>query len=346
MVVDGRPVAFEPGDSIAVAILRVGEVPGRGGTLCLAGDCGNCLAQVDGVAYVRTCQAAARPGLPVVRHPATEMPPLPVVAAAAPTASPAGRVIEVRRAETDVAIIGGGASGLAERVAAERAGRTVMLLDAEAGDEVVAIYAGPTIIVRTRAGMLHVHPHEIVVATGAAEIHPVCPGNELSGLVTAHAAERLHAAGVELGVSIAIGRPPEGVPCTPLPGRLVRFEGDADGRVHAVVTADDAGTEASTPCQTVILGLGLTPRDLLARMAGEAPVRSVGRAAAALPLPPPPTEGVVCPCSGTTIDDLQGAWDQGFTELELLKRASLACLGREAGRRRPGTCRGRPGWPA
>ncbi len=58
IVVDGRPIAFEAGDSVAVAILRGGEVPGRGGTLCLAGDCGNCLAEIDGVAYVRSCQTA------------------------------------------------------------------------------------------------------------------------------------------------------------------------------------------------------------------------------------------------------------------------------------------------
>src|SRR5213079_3543929 len=76
IVVDGRPVGFEPGDSVAVAILRGGEVPGRGGTLCLAGDCGNCLAIVDGVAFVRTCQVAARPGLVVVRHPADANPAL------------------------------------------------------------------------------------------------------------------------------------------------------------------------------------------------------------------------------------------------------------------------------
>ena len=46
-------------------------------------------------------------------------------------------------------------------------------------------------------GMLHVRPHEIVVATGAAEIlHPVCPGNRLTGILTARAAEKLRAAGV------------------------------------------------------------------------------------------------------------------------------------------------------
>jgi len=63
IVVDERPIVFDPGDSVAVAVLRAGEVPGRGGTLCLTGDCGNCLAVVDGVAYVRACQIEARPGL-------------------------------------------------------------------------------------------------------------------------------------------------------------------------------------------------------------------------------------------------------------------------------------------
>ncbi len=53
----------------------------------------------------------------------------------------------------------------------------------------------------------------------------------------------------------------------------------------------------------------------------------VGAAAEDAPLPPPPTEGVVCPCMGTTVADLGAAWDKGFQELELLKRSSQACLG-------------------
>jgi glycine cleavage system aminomethyltransferase T len=216
---------------------------------------------------------------------------------------------------------------MAQRDAAERAGTSVVLLDAADGNEVVAIYAGPTVIVRTPTGMLHVHARDIVVATGAAEVHPVCPGNDLAGLLTARAAERLHGAGVALGAAVAIGTPPVGVPCTPLPGRLVRFEGRPDGRVGAVVTADEAGVESTTPCDTAIVGLGRSPRDLLARMLGGAAVTAVGPAADDFPLPPPPTEGVVCRCSGTTVGNLQAAWDQGFTELELLKRASLACLG-------------------
>jgi len=71
-VADDRPIPYEAGDTAAIAILRAGETPGRGGTLCLAGDCGNCLVEVDGVAYVRSCQVAAHPGLIVRRHPRVE----------------------------------------------------------------------------------------------------------------------------------------------------------------------------------------------------------------------------------------------------------------------------------
>ena len=44
IVVDDQPIPFEAGDSVALAVLRTGAHPARGGTLCLAGDCGNCLA--------------------------------------------------------------------------------------------------------------------------------------------------------------------------------------------------------------------------------------------------------------------------------------------------------------
>jgi glycine cleavage system aminomethyltransferase T len=327
LVVDGRPLAFEPGDSVALAMLRAGDWPGRGGTLCLAGDCGNCLATVDGVAYVRTCQTTARPGLSVVAHPAEGLPPLPMVRTTAATATPLGREVEVRRAVVDVAVVGGGSAGLGAAASAERSGKSVRVLDAGAGDEVVAIYAGPTIVVRTPSGILHVHADEIVVATGAAELQPVCAGSGLRGLLTAGAAERLHAAGVSLGTAVAVGVAPDGVPATTIAGSIARFQGDGD-RVHAVVTVDDeTGQETTTPADTVLVGLGRAPRDVLARMAGDIPLAVVGAAAAEATLPPPPTEGVVCPCMGTTVADLQAAWDKGYQELELLKRSSQACLG-------------------
>lgn len=328
IVVDGKPVAFTTGDSVAVAILRSGATPAGGGTLCLAGDCGNCLAEVDGIAYVRTCQQRARPGLSVVRHPPDGLPSLPAVSGPDLTTSPFGRGVEVLRAEVDVAVVGGGDSGREAAAIAEKAGKRVLVLDAEEGDEVVGIYPGPLVVVRTPTLMLHVHAREIVVASGAAELHPVVPGNHLTGILTSGAAKRLHAAGVELGAAVAIGTPPAGVPCIPVAGQPIRFEGDERGHVRAVVTADDwIGAETTTPCDTVIVGLGKAGRDVLARMAGEVPLSVVGPAAEDAALPPPPTAGIVCGCNGTTVDDLQAAWDRGFQELELLKRASLAGLG-------------------
>jgi glycine cleavage system T protein len=316
-LLDGRRLHYEPGDTVAIAIVRAGEHPGTGGTLCLAGDCGNCVAEVDGIAYVRTCQTAATADLDVRRHPADGAP-------AWYDATPDQAEIEVRREEADLAVIGAGRSGTAAAADAKRAGRQVTLLDAAQGTEVVAVYAGPTLIVRTPEGMLHLRAREVVVATGAAEIQPVCPGSGLAGMLTARAAQKLHAAGVNLGEAVSIGPAPEDVPCTALTGELVRFEGE--GRVSAVVTRED-GVEQTTKCDRVILNLGRSPRDVLSRMADDLPVSVVGSASEAFPLPPAPTEGIVCPCVGTGVDDLEGVWARGFNELELVKRASLAGTG-------------------
>jgi glycine cleavage system T protein len=316
-LLDGRRQAYVAGDTIAIAVVRAGEHPGGGGTLCLAGDCGNCVASVEGIAYVRTCLTPARDGLTVSRHPA-EGPP------AWPDLVPPRAETELRHSEGDVVVIGAGTSGQAAATAAQEMGRDVVILDAAEGSEVVGIYAGPTVIARTSEGMLHLRAREVVVATGAGEIQPACPGNQLAGLVTARAATQLHAAGVDLGATVAIGAPPDGVPCTPLPGELVRMEGI--GRVSAVVTRD-GGLEHTTACDTVILNLGRSPRDVLSRMAGDLPVTVVGAAAGSYPLPPAPTSGVVCRCVGVTVEDLEGVWARGFRELELVKRASLVGTG-------------------
>ncbi|HEY7936488.1 MAG TPA: glycine cleavage T C-terminal barrel domain-containing protein [Candidatus Limnocylindrales bacterium] len=328
IVVDGAPVPYQAGDSVAMALIRAGAHPGRGGTLCLAGDCGNCVAEVDGIAWIRTCQADCRPGLAVERHPARGGPPLHPVAQPDVTRPPVARRIPVRRVSVDLVVIGAGESGTAAAANARLRGRTVLLLDAREDAEVVAIYGGPTVIVRSSTGMTHVHAREVIVATGAAELHPVCPGNGLRGLLTGRAAELLHAAGIDLGVAVAVGEPPRDVPCTVVAGRLVRIEGTE--RVSAVVTATGEGlaaAEVRTPCETLILGLGRAPRDLLARMSTGEPVAVIGPAAESFPLPPAPTAGIVCPCAGIGVDDLEGVWQRGFQELELVKRASLAGTG-------------------
>ena len=325
---DGVPVTVATGDTVALAVLRAGRHPGHGGPLCLAGDCGNCVAEVDGVAWIRTCQVPARAGTVVRRHPAVGPPP-----ALVDGGSPAARPVHEHAA---LVVVGAGASGL--EAAAGRRG--ALVLDATRGQEVVTIDTGPTLVVRRMGDdgaveLVHLHADEVILATGAAELHPVCPGNRLRGLFTASAARAAFQAGIDLPDAVAIGAPPDGVPCRTVSGRLLRFEGES-GWVTAVVVeeegaeeegADDEGVERTHACRTVILGLGSAPRDVLARMAPGGPVTVVGPAAAEHPLPAPPSDGVVCPCSGTTVEDLETVWSRGFTELELVKRASLCGTG-------------------
>jgi glycine cleavage system aminomethyltransferase T len=313
-LIDGAPLEFVAGDTVADALLRAGQHPARGGTLCLAGDCGNCVGVVDGTAWVRTCQTPARPGMQVRRHPLGANPSLFDVESDTDVA--------MRREHIDLVVVGGGPTGSLAGEEAAAAGRDVVVLDASLGEEVVAIFAGPLVVVRTPDGMLNLHAEEVIVATGAAELHPVCDGNLLAGILTPNAFARLRERGVDLGRVVAVG------PTAPdaVPGRLIRFEGDA-GRVTSVVVEEDGGHQRAYECDTVVVGLGTSPRDVLTRSSTDPAVRAVGRAALLHDLPPCPTSGTVCPCSKTTVEDLDGVWERGFREVELVKRSALAGTG-------------------
>ncbi len=202
---------------------------------------------------------------------------------------------------------------MAAAASARAEGRHVAVLAGELGHDVVGVYPGPVVIVRlTNGEMLHVHAHDVVIATGAAELHPVCDGNMLRGIYTAAAAEQLQAAGVNLGVVATVEL-----------DQLSHVEG-VGGRLTSVITTD--GT--STPCDSLVAASRhAAPRDLLARMVADPHVRTVGPAADTFELPPCPTAGVVCPCSKVTVDDLQMVWDKGFQHIELIKRAALCGTG-------------------
>lgn len=319
LIIDQQPVSFNEGESILVAMLRADMHPTGGGCLCVGGDCPNCLVTVDGVSYVRACQMKARPGQVIHRHHQADYPPMPI-AERHSAATPA------RNIHYDVAVIGASEAGLAAVREAEAAGKAVILLDAKQGQEAVGIYAGPLVVARTDAGMLHVRlTEEVVVATGAAEIQPVVPGSELAGLLTAKAAEKLAEAGLDLGHVVAVGSPPAGLNCQAVPGELVRFEGE--GHVAAVVVRDEAGGEQRYLADTVAVGLGWHPRDALRRMGHDLPVRAVGHSADPSDIPACPPAGMVCPCANVSVADLEYAWESGFRELELVKRATLAGTG-------------------
>lgn len=311
LIFEGEPRTFVAGDSALIALLRHGVHPTGGGCLCLAGDCPHCLATVDGVAYTRTCQAAAKPGMRIERHPQDGLPPLPA-------GEGRGSPVAARHLFCDVVVIGQGEAGRAAAAEARLSGCEVVTLDAGEGQEVIGLYPGPLVVARTAEGMLQVHPRrEIVVATGAAEIQPVAPGNHLAGIVTLRAAKELQRAGVDLGKVLNLD--------PAAASALLRFEGAA--RLEAVVLRAADGGERRVPCDTAVVNFGLAPRDALLRMGRGLPVRAVGEAARPLDVPACPQEGTVCPCSRVTAADLRDAHGRGFTELELLKRATLAGTG-------------------
>ena len=193
IVVDGRPVAFERG-----RLGRDRDPARRRGARAGAARCAwpAIAATVSPRSTASPTSGRARPrpdpGLRVARHPAGAMPALPVVAATDLTATPLPSRIELHHLEVDVAVIGGGSSGLAAAAEAERAGKSVRVLDAHAGEEVVgdlrrAADRGPddpracSTSIRARSSSRRAPPRSI----------RSCPGNRLAGIVTARAAERL-----------------------------------------------------------------------------------------------------------------------------------------------------------
>lgn len=317
-ILDGKPVDIHADDTILSAALRADLHPTGGGCLCCAGDCPHCLITLDGVSYVRACQTPARPGQQVERHHLHPYPPLP-------DSQLERAAVTARHLHTDVVVIGLGQAGRKAKQEAEAVGKRVIGLDANAQQEVIGIYEGILVVARTEAGMLHIYADEVVVATGAAEIQPVAAGSDLSGLLTARAATKLARAGIDLGKVVSLGIPPDDLEVAHLEGDLVRFEGT--DKLEAVVVSDSSGNQQRVPCDTVTLGLGYYPRDALVRMGHGLNVRAVGDCAQPGDIPPCPTSGVLCPCSGVTVADMEAVWKQGFHELELVKRATLAGTG-------------------
>ena len=107
LIVDDQPIEIKKNDTVLTAMLRANLHPTGGGCLCLAGDCSHCLATVDGVSYVRTCQVKASPGMVVQCHHKHGYPPLP-------KDEKAGPEVSVEHIHCDIAIIGMGEAGKAE----------------------------------------------------------------------------------------------------------------------------------------------------------------------------------------------------------------------------------------
>jgi sarcosine oxidase, subunit alpha len=196
-------------------------------------------------------------------------------------------------------------------------------------------------------------------AARMAGAHGVMPGKQaVVVLGTAESLahlDTLQNAGVAIRLAVApaalASRLPKEIPSL-VDGEVV----EAKGRRHvkAVVVRTPSGGRQVVPCDTLVLSLGFSPRDGLLRQAQEGTVNGAGDAvtpgcsveeamasgkeaalrSATMPvessvanLPPAPTDGIVCICEDVGVSELAGAWREGYTSTEILKRYTTATMG-------------------
>jgi sarcosine oxidase subunit alpha len=245
---------------------------------------------------------------------------------------------------------------LAELEAEVRSLGSVTVMEGFTG---LGIYEGLHVPLAGDGELVHVHPARVVVATGAVEQHGVFPGNDLPGVMLGRAAAALAGIhGVRPGErAVAVVRTEEGIDhlqalidagvaiaavavsaafADRLPSDGVG-EVVVDGEVHearggsslrsVVLRRQALGKRFA--CDLLVLSLGLTPRDGLARMSlPDEAVTLVGDAARA------PRrdgacghDGTVCLCEDVSMHDLEQAWDEGFRNAEILKRYTTTTMG-------------------
>ena len=243
----------------------------------------------------------------------------------------------------------------------------------------IGIYDGGMVPVVGPDALMQIEPERIVVAAGAVEAHAVFAGNDLPGIFLGRGAARLagvhgvapgntavvafgdpegaehlktlRACGVEIAAAVV---PTEIADLVPV-GVTVLRDGkvvSAEGRKHlsAVVVETPTGVH-TLACDTLVLSLGLAPRDGLLRMAtienvsaagdviwpgcslDEAAESATEAGAGGSPesrdaeAPPMGSAGYVCLCEDVAVKDLSNAWDEGWRSSEILKRYTTATMG-------------------
>lgn len=118
--------------------------------------------------------------------------------------------------EIDVAVVGGGSSGQAAARMASGAGLHVLMIDPNAettttvlgGMRVVGFYDDRGLLAVGANGMTEVRARAIVLATGAYEQLPPCPGNDMPGVFGRRAVETALDAGILPGHRVALAVDP------------------------------------------------------------------------------------------------------------------------------------------
>lgn len=132
IVVDGRALQVEAGNSVAAALHNAGlpvtrrSVTGEPrGPLCAMGICFECRVTIDGEPQRRACVETCRPGMRIATEAGSAE---RSGTGSAPTVTPDASA-RTRALDVDVAVIGGGPAGIAAACRASQSGARVALID-------------------------------------------------------------------------------------------------------------------------------------------------------------------------------------------------------------------------
>ena len=218
----------------------------------------------------------------------------------------------------------------------------------------LGLFDGPTVPLAASDELVQVRADRVVVATGATESHQLFPGNDLPGVwlgragsvmaalhgvpvgrrvvVVASTTEGLEhlralvAAGARVVAALVPAAFVDEVPHETeaiVDGELVEARGH--GRLRSVIVRE-VGERRRIACDALVLSTGLGPRDELARMAVNEPIRLVGDAAL-VAAEPGLGGGYLCLCEDVTLHDAEQARAEGFRSAEILKRYTTATMG-------------------
>jgi glycine cleavage system T protein len=359
---NGRTVAAEPGDSIASALYRSGvrtftysyQYGRPRGLLCLAGNCPNCMVNVDGVPNIRSCMTPARSGLTVLPQnqnvyrgfdsPAVKRFP------AAPALAELEHHYEHKYLHFDVVVIGGGRHGVEAALASAAEGKQVALLEKEA---VLGGNGAPHPLITTFLNcscfgfyegnlvgavqidhsqpnaetLLHLRAGSVIVATGNYETPFLFANNDLPGVMLSTAVLRMiHRHAI-------------------VPGGHAVLIGDSARCAELAPILEGAGVEvaASVPIESVVSARGRShvtglvtekatyQADLVVMCGPMVPGVGVNQAY----LPPPSAQSadaIACLCMDVSGHDVKETIAAGMDHVELIKRftklGKSACQGR------------------
>ncbi len=305
-----------------------------------------------------------------------------VVAAGAPSAARGA----ARHVRTDTLVVGAGIAGLTAALDAAVRGERVLRCDEAPigsrippgptrrairaletdvrghrnievleGHAALGVFEGTVVPLASYGELVQAHPRRIVVATGATEVHPVFPGNDLPGIWLGRGAarmagihqvpiaartvmvasthegiEHLHAltgSGVEVVAALVpaslVDEVPNDVEAI-VDGAVERAEGR---RAVRAVVVSEGDARRRIACDALVLSVGLVPRDALARTAAGETVEIVGDAALGGDDLELRSGGTVCLCEDVSIRDLEQARREGFRSAEILKRYTTVTMG-------------------